>query len=273
MDTKKRNEPLDYLEEIMAFKRSQFKDSGPVDPAKLKAVARSGKQIGAFRDALRTDHLSVIAEFKRTSPSCSWPALHKDPTLQTARYIDGGADAVSILTDSYRFDGCLRDLEDSVNFIEETDPCYPFLCKDFMVHPLQVLRAAKAGAACIFIIVRALNDDQIRSLTDAAAHANLESIFEVYDEVDLFRALAFSAAMISVNNRDLRTLKTDLSVSEALIPMIPAYIGRISASGISTVEDARRVRAAGADAVLVGHALMHLPVPRMKSLIRRFQQV
>ena len=125
-----------------------------------------------------------------------------------------------------------------------------------MLHPIQVLEAAEAGASAILIIVRALDDASIQALYDAANLAGLDSIFEIHEERELEKALRFDPQIIGVNNRDLKRFKTDLAISEALIPQIPENITAISESGIFNVEDAERARACGADALLVGEALM-----------------
>jgi indole-3-glycerol phosphate synthase len=137
----------------------------------------------------------------------------------------------------------------------------PCLRKDFMVHPIQVRQAREAGASAILIIVRALDDREITALFDAAQAAGLDSLFEVHNEADLSRAAGHGARIIGVNNRDLAVFKTDLALSERLIPQFPKDVTAVSESGIFTGADAARVRAAGAHAVLVGEALMRSPDP------------
>ena len=137
----------------------------------------------------------------------------------------------------------------------------PCLRKDFMVHPIQILEAVESGASAILIIVRALDDEEIKILFDAATQAGLDSLFEVHSEPEIERALKAGARIIGVNNRDLTVFKTDLAFSEQLIPQIPGDVIRVSESGIFNGEDAARVRAAGADAILVGEALMRARLP------------
>jgi indole-3-glycerol phosphate synthase len=137
----------------------------------------------------------------------------------------------------------------------------PCLRKDFMVHPVQVLQARQAGASAILIIVRALIDEEIEALQHAATAAGLEVLFEIHNEDELRRAVHHQAKIIGVNNRDLSVFKTDLALSERLIPQIPKNVIAISESGIATAADAARVKAAGAHAVLVGEALMKAPDP------------
>lgn len=138
-----------------------------------------------------------------------------------------------------------------------------------MVHPIQVLEAREAGASAILIIVRALDDDTMRALHGAAQAAGLDALFEIHNEADLERALAHDARLIGVNNRDLAVFKTDLALSERLIPQFPSHVTAVSESGIFTGADARRAQAAGAQAILVGEALMRAPDPA--ALIREFR--
>jgi indole-3-glycerol phosphate synthase len=213
---------------------------------------------GSFLKALaRNDRLSVIAEIKRKSPSAGEISEASLNAVDQARkYINADADCLSILTDMDYFGGTLQDLWDIVEFLEVHKRKVPCLRKDFMVHPVQVVEAAEAGACCILIIVRALADDEIKALRDAAGLAGLDALYEIHEERELEKALKFDPKIIGVNNRDLKRFKTDLAVSELLIPQIPDDIIKISESGIFDIEDAERASECGADAILVGEALM-----------------
>uniref|UniRef100_UPI0005BE3C9B indole-3-glycerol phosphate synthase TrpC n=1 Tax=Geminisphaera colitermitum TaxID=1148786 RepID=UPI0005BE3C9B len=140
-------------------------------------------------------------------------------------------------------------------------PPPPCIRKDFMVHPLQVLEAREAGAAAILIIVRALDDHDIATLFAAANAAGLDSLFEIHNEAELERATRHGARIIGVNNRDLAIFKTDLALSERLIPLFPRDVVAVSESGIHTAADAARARACGAHAILCGEALMRADDP------------
>jgi len=139
-----------------------------------------------------------------------------------------------------------------------------------MVHPIQVLQAREAGASAILIIVRALTDDEIKTLHGAATAAGLDALFEIHSEPELARALAHQARIIGVNNRDLTIFKTDLALSERLIPQFPKDVIAVSESGIHTAADAARAHACGAHAALVGESLMRAPDPAQ--LIAAFRQ-
>ena len=251
---------MDKLAEIMAAKRQALEAAiRPVRDSELERLAQNARTGASFRDALaRPDRLSVIAEIKRKSPSAGEIA---DPTLnavdQARQYVNAEADCLSILTDHDYFGGSMQDLWEVIEFLEVHNRKTPCLRKDFMVHPVQVVEAAEAGARCILIIVRALNDDEIRALDFAARLAGLDALYEIHEAAELERALRFEPSIIGVNNRDLKRFQTDLAVSESLIPQIPEGIVRVSESGIFTPGDAERARDCGADAILVGEALMN----------------
>lgn len=257
----------DKLSEIMAWKRREIAPLlRPVSEAELACADRSNPRPPSFAAALRRDdgRLAVIAEIKRRSPSAGEIRSGVSATNQAMRYRDAGADALSVLTDEKYFGGSLDDLRGVTAQFRGVAPAPaaaaapppPCLRKDFMVHPVQVLQAREAGASAILIIVRALTAEEIRGLMDAARAAGLDALFEIHDESDLERALAHGATLVGVNNRDLAVFRTDIGLSERLIPKFPKEVIAVSESGIFTAADAARVSAAGAHAVLVGEALM-----------------
>jgi len=170
--------------------------------------------------------------------------------VQARAYQVAGAAALSVLTDEKYFGGSLDDLRAVTAQFRAAPPARPCLRKDFMVHSFQVLEAREAGASAILIIVRALDDEEIRTLHGAARAAGLDALFEIHNERELERAVAHGAGIIGVNNRDLAVFRTDLG---------PKSVTAVSESGIATAADAARVRACGAHAVLVGEALMRAP--------------
>ncbi len=260
----------DKLSEIMAHKRAEIRDRiRPVRPGELARFhrGRDGRLVRALGE---TEFLAVIAEVKRKSPSAGEIDGDLDAEDQARHYVNGGADALSILTDEKYFGGSLRDLWDVAELLRDHGREIPCLRKDFMVDPIQVLEAAEAGAAAILLIVRALAPDELKRLREAADQAGLDSLYEVHSERDLEIALAHDPRIVGVNNRDLARFVTDLSISERLIPAIPDGILAISESGIFTGTDAARAREAGADAVLVGEALVRARNP--EALIREFQE-
>lgn len=254
----------DKLTEIMTHKRREIAPLlRPVFPEELRQLAARLPAVPSFAAALgRSDgRLAVIAEIKRRSPSAGAIKTIASAVDQARTYRSAGADCLSVLTDEKYFGGTLDDLESVTAEFRAAPPAIPCLRKDFMVHPVQVLQARAVGASAILIIVRALTDDEIRALHEAAQAAGLDALFEVHDEAEVERALAHGAKLVGVNNRDLAVFRTDLGLSERLIPQFPKDVLAISESGIFTAEDAARVRAAGAKAVLVGEALMKSPDP------------
>ena len=249
----------DKLTEIMAWKRQEIAPNlRDVSLEELDRLNASLPSPPSFKHALRRDdgNLAVIAEIKRRSPSAGTIAEGVSAPLQAARYQAAGADCLSVLTDSKFFGGSLSDLESVTASFEVPPPPVPCLRKDFMVHPLQVLEARQAGASAILIIVRALTDEDIKLLFDSAQAAGLDALFEIHAEVELDRAVEQGAQIIGVNNRDLAIFKTDIGLSEKLIPLFPNDVVALSESGIHTAADAARAKACGAHGVLVGESLM-----------------
>jgi indole-3-glycerol phosphate synthase len=256
----------DKLDEIMAWKREEI---APLI-ASLTATERDLAKLNgdlpsppSFARALRRDDgaLAIIGEIKRKSPSAGDIVAGAAAVDQARRYQAAQIDALSVLTDQKYFGGSLDDLREVTAFFSRQAQARPCLRKDFFIHPVQVRQAREAGASAILIIVRALSDDEIERLNGAAQAAGLDALFEIHTEADLLRALRHQARIIGVNNRDLAIFKTDLGLSERLIPQIPPELTAVSESGIFTGADARRVQASGARAVLVGEALMRAADP------------
>ncbi len=262
----------DKLTEIMTWKRREIAPViRAVSESELSQLNASLPRPPSFAAALRRAGAgtAVIAEIKRRSPSAGDIKDGASALEQARRYQQADADALSILTDEKYFGGTLDDLREVTAHFRANAPAKPCLRKDFMVHPIQVLQARQAGASAILIIVRALVDGEIKVLHEAARAAGLDALFEIHNEADLERSLAHGARIIGVNNRDLAIFKTDLALSERLIPLFPKDVTAVSESGIHTAEDAARARACGAHALLVGEALMRTPAP--DALIRQFR--
>ncbi len=204
----------------------------------------------------RPERVNVIAEFKRRSPSKG--ALREDlhPVRVAQGYEVAGAAALSVLTEEEFFGGCLDDLQQS-----RAATLLPALRKDFVVDPYQVWESWIAGADAVLLIVAALADDELRQLLDVAHEAGLAVLVEVHDDAELLRALRADARLVGVNNRDLRSLRVDVSTSLRLAPQIPDDVIAVSESGLRNGDDVRRLRDAGFDAFLVGEHLMTSPDP------------
>lgn len=206
-----------------------------------------------FDKLFQSEHLQVIAEMKRASPSKGLIAEGADPVAQAVIYEQSGVACISVLTDTHFFKGTFDDLAAVADAVST-----PLLCKDFMIHTAQIDRAKSAGASVILLIVAALTDKELSALYAYAMAAGLEVLVEVHDGEELKRALALDAKLIGVNNRDLRTFNVDLQRTEEIAALFPFHEERvlISESGIWQAEDAFRVSKAGASAVLVGESLM-----------------
>lgn len=200
----------------------------------------------------KASQVSIIAEYKRASPSKGDINTEIDPRVQAKTYVDAGADAVSVLTDTPFFKGSFLDLEAVRATVNS-----PILCKDFIIDKIQIDAAKRAGADLILLIAAALDDSTLHDFYQYARDLDLEVLMEVHDEKEAERALDTGNPLIGVNNRNLKTFEVDLGVTERIAPLIKQE-GRylISESGIKSVEDVERVKNVGANGILVGEALM-----------------
>ena len=248
---------VDRLAEIVSFKRKEV-ELLLGRCAKLRAAALQRNEFKGFRSALDRGEgrLGVIAEVKKASPSAGVIDPDFDPLRQAGRYAEGGASALSVPTDREFFQGDLSCLARIAERVEA--PC---LRKDFIVHEAQVYEAVVAGADAVLLIVAALGEDELRRLFEEARAVQLDVLVEVHDLGEMERALDLGADLVGVNNRDLKTFTTDLGVTERLAEEAPEEVLLVSESGIGSVADARRVLEAGADAVLIGEALMRAEDP------------
>lgn len=201
--------------------------------------------------ALRAPGLSLIAEVKRASPSKGALADITDPAALAAAYEAGGATAISVLTEERRFHGSLADL-DAVRASVQV----PVLRKDFMVSDYQLWEARAHGADLILLIVAALDDAELAAMLGRTHELGMTALVEVHDEEETQRAVDLGARVIGVNARNLKTLEVHPETFGRLAPLIPAHCLRVAESGISGPDDAASYAAQGADAVLVGEALV-----------------
>ena len=213
-----------------------------------------------FQEALTRPGLSVIAEFKRRSPSIGDIAPGADVAAQVSAYERGGAAALSVLTDMPHFGGSLEDLRAA-----RTAASLPIIRKDFIVEPYQLYEAAVNGADAVLLIVRALNDRELASLYEEARALDLDCLVEVHDADELERALEVDAEVIGINNRDLDGQGVDIQTTYELMPDVPAGKTVVAESGISGREELMELDRVGVDAVLIGGALMTAPDPELKT--------
>ena len=215
--------------------------------------AQIGTQGGArpFSEALVRPGLSLIAEFKRRSPSAGEIQGAADITAVVSAYERGGAAALSMLTEEGHFGGSLDDLRGA-----RRASSLPILRKDFIVDPYQLYEASVNGADAVLLIVAALADDDLARLHAEARALDLDCLVEVHDEEELARALAVDADVIGINNRNLRDFSVDVERTHELIVDVPAGKTVVSESGFAHRGQLDELERIGVDAVLVGEALM-----------------
>lgn len=222
----------------------------------LEQGARSAPRPPSLAAALRRADVAVVAEVKRRSPSKGEINGGLDAVAQARRYVEGGAAAISVLTEPAHFGGTPEDLRAVAAGV-----AIPVLRKDFHVSELQLLEARALGAAAVLLIARALPPDRLAELARFAGGAGLDVLVEVRDEPELERALEIPGAVIGVNNRNLESLVIDPGTSERLVPRIPGDRVAIAESGVAGRADVERAARAGADAVLVGSVVSAAPDP------------
>jgi indole-3-glycerol phosphate synthase len=226
----------------------------PGEALRAQLGARSGHR--PFKEALVRSGLSVIAEFKRGSPSAGAINADADVATVVSAYERGGAAALSVLTDEPNFHGSLADLEAARAASE-----LPILRKDFIVDPYQLWEASLAGADAVLLIVAALADEDLRLLWDEAAELDLDCMVEVHDESDLERALTLDPDVIGINNRNLADLTVDPRTTPELITDVPAGKTVVAESGYSDPVQIEELERIGVDAVLIGESLMRAADP------------
>ena len=209
-----------------------------------------------FAAILRGSGLAVIAEVKQRTPSMGVLTDDYQPASLAAAYDRGGASAISVLTHGAGFGGSIEDL-DTVRAATGL----PILRKDFITDPYQIVEARAHGADAVLLIVAALQEVELADLLTVAHRHGLAALVEVHDENEARAAVDAGAQVIGVNHRDLRTFDVDLSLTERLRPLIPSDRVLVAESGIKTRADARRMREAGADAILAGEVLMRASDP------------
>ena len=246
----------DVLAEICASKREhveRLKERRPLS-AVLEAAEKAGPPRGfyaALANAVASGGYGLVAEIKRASPSAGVIRSDFDPVALARAYEKGGATCLSVLTDAEYFQGSGADL-----MAARTATGLPVLHKDFVIDVYQIAEARALGADCVLLIMAALGDGLARELEGAAMAYGMDVLIEVHDGAELERALKLAAPLIGVNNRDLKTLKIDLSTTERLARRVPQGRLVVSESGLNGPDDLARMAKAGASCFLIGEALM-----------------
>jgi indole-3-glycerol phosphate synthase len=242
---------MNILDKIVADKKREVERLRPRVVA-IKEAGQSRKEIRNFAAALQpSDRIALIAEIKRASPSAGVIRADFNPVQVAREYHEGGANALSVLTDEKYFQGKIEYLQQVRAVVK-----LPALRKDFIVDEIQIHESLARGADAILLIVAILDDAQLRDYIAVAGGVGLSALVETHNEREAYRALDAGAQIIGINNRDLKTFKVDLATTERVAQEIPLEKIIVAESGIHTRADVERVRQAGAHAILVGESLM-----------------
>jgi indole-3-glycerol phosphate synthase len=248
-------EPPSVLAAILRDTEQALADRRAATP--IESLVPAAEAPRSLRDAVAgPGDISVIAEFKRRSPSAG--VIREGAAVdEIARaYARAGAAAMSVLTEEASFGGSLQDLRAA-----RAATSLPILRKDFIIDRYQLHEARAAGADAVLLIVAALDDAALAELHREATSLGLDVLIEVHDRGEVARALAVDAALIGINNRDLRDFSVDVNRTYDLLEDIPAGVAVVSESGIAATAQMRELAAAGVSAVLVGESLMRAPSP------------
>ena len=251
---------MSVLDDIIAGVRQDLKERE--DRVPLARIKEMETQVPEAKDALgalrgRDGAVKIISEVKRSSPSKGALAAIPDPAALASTYEAGGATVISVLTEQRRFNGSLADL-DAVRAAVDI----PILRKDFIVTPYQILEARAHGADLVLLIVAALEQNVLVSLLERTRSLGMEALVETHSRLEALRAMEAGASIIGVNARNLKTLEVDRSTVEQVIDVIPQDVVAVAESGVANAHDVFEYAKWGADAVLVGEALVTSGDPR-----------
>jgi indole-3-glycerol phosphate synthase len=252
------------LDKIIAQKHLEIaRDSArtSLDSLELSAKVISDRRdfIGALRSRIEAQQPAVIAEIKKASPSKGLIRPDFDPALIASQYEAAGAACISVLTDQEFFQGSIEYLQ------QARAACFlPVIRKDFIISPYQIAEAKVIGADCILLIVAALTPTQLQELASYAQAMRLDVLVEVHDEAELEIALEAGFDLVGVNNRNLHTFETDLSVSYRLAQLLPPGVLLVTESGIHDAKDVQAMLVQGIYGFLIGETLMRAPNPGIK---------
>ncbi len=217
----------------------------------MSAIAGIPRPINIYEHLSKTNRIRLIAEIKRASPSRGFMADIPDAGELARGYEEAGADAISVLTEESGFAGTLGDLQNASKVVS-----IPTLRKDFISSEYQILEARLAGASFVLLILSFLSPSRAKELSEFATSLGLGILFETHSEAEISTAADLDARLIGINTRDLKTFNTDIGLFEKMAGELPPQAIAIAESSVKTIDDVLRYRSAGADAVLVGEALV-----------------
>lgn len=251
------------LDRIVAAKREELEATRirGADSV-IQAAAAAAPRARSLEQALRQAGFGLIAEIKRASPSKGLMAPNLKPLEVARTYAQNGASGISVLTETRFFLGSLEEMRAvrlELDGLDDGGP--PVLRKDFIFDPYQVSEARMYGADALLLIVAMLEETLLRDLLQQTRALGMDALVEVHDEAEMDIGLRIGATLLGINNRDLRNFHTSLETTERLAPLAPRDAVLVSESGIHTRDDIRRVRDAGAKAVLVGESIVTSPDP------------
>lgn len=250
--------PMNFLDNILAAKHAEIARAKALIPQAVlvqQASARSAAPRG-FAAALNRPGVRIIAEIKRASPSLGDIRPDLDAVATARAYADGGAAALSVLTEPAFFKGSTADLQQARAAVT-----IPVLRKDFIIDPYQVYETAAMGADALLLIVRILDDQRLHLLYALARDLGLDVLTEVFNEQEAARANALGATLVGINNRDLAQFKTDVTHAAHLAKQLPSETAVVALSGIHSAEDIHQNLAGGIRRFLIGEALVRQADP------------
>ena len=261
---------INALEKIIADKKSnmeRYKNSFSVED--LKKRISSYKNYLNFKDKLKKNEVSVIAEIKKASPSAGVIVKNYDPKTIAKQYLNSGASCLSILTEENYFKGKLEDIDEVKKEVK-----LPVLCKDFFIDPYQVYLAKSFGADAILIILSAVDEKTAKEIYNVAEELNISTIVEVHTSEEAKNALGFKNAIIGINNRNLKTLKTDIKTTYDLHKVLIDHSAPIVCeSGIKTEKEVEEiVKKTKINNFLIGESLLK-DLDKNSSLLKKITQI